>query len=93
MNLLGREVLESNGSLVGIVKNITFDEKNWQVQSFNVQLNEDTAKEFEVNKLIGSYAMAIDVTKVQAVGEKISLKLSKQDLKAVIVSSETVAPA
>ena len=55
MDLLGKEVVELNGSLIGTIKNVMFDEKAWQVGSFDVQLDENVAKEFEMKKVFRNY--------------------------------------
>ena len=83
MNLLGKEVVELNGSLIGTIKNVMFDEKTWQIGSLDVQLDGEVAKEFEMQKIFRSTHILMNVTHVQGIGDKVSLKTSKEDLMAI----------
>jgi sporulation protein YlmC with PRC-barrel domain len=88
MDLLGKEVVELNGVLIGTVKNVMFDEKAWQVGSLDVQLNDDVAKEFEVKKVFRNYRIHLDVNLVQGIGDKITLKTSMEELMTSLSTSE-----
>jgi len=88
MNLLGKEVVELNGSLIGTIKNVMFDEKAWQVGSLDVQLDENMAKEFEMKKVFRNYRIPLSVTYVQGIGDKVTLKTSKEELMALLAASE-----
>lgn len=88
MNLLGKEVIELNGGLIGIVKNVMFDEDAWRVGSFDVQLNEEVAKEFEMKKVFRNYRFPLDVNLVQGIGDKITLGTSKEELMTLLATLE-----
>jgi len=88
MDLLGKEVVELNGSLIGTIKNVIFDEKAWQVGSLDVQLDENMAKEFEMKKVFRNYRIPLSVAYVQGIGDKVTLKTSKEELMALLAASE-----
>jgi sporulation protein YlmC with PRC-barrel domain len=88
MNLLGKEVIELNGGLIGVVKNVMFDEDSWHVGSFDVQLNEEVAKEFEKKKVFRNYRFPLDVNLVQGIGDKITLRTSKEELMTLLATLE-----
>ena len=88
MDLLGKEVVELNGSLIGTIKNVMFDEKAWQVGSLDVQLDENMAKEFEMKKVFRNYRIPLSVTYVQGIGDKVTLKTSKEELMVLLAASE-----
>jgi len=87
MDLLGKEVVELNGLLIGTIKNVTFDEKAWQVGSLDVQLDENVAKEFEMKKVFRNYRFSLDVAHVQGIGDKVTLKTSKEELMTLLAAS------
>jgi sporulation protein YlmC with PRC-barrel domain len=89
MNLLGKEVVELNGSLIGTIKNVMFDEKEWHVGSFDVQLDENVAQEFELKKVFRNYRLPLSVLHVQGIGDKVTLKTSKEELMTLLAASET----
>jgi sporulation protein YlmC with PRC-barrel domain len=84
MDLLDKEVIDLNGLLIGTVKNVMFDEKVWMVGSFDVQLNDDMAKEFEMKKVVRNYRFPLDVNYVQGIGDKITLKIGKDELMSAL---------
>ena len=88
MNLLGKEVIELNGGLIGVVKNVVFDEDGWRVGSFDIQLNEEVAKEFEMKKVFRNFRFPLDVNLVQGIGDKITLKTSKEELMSLLATLE-----
>jgi sporulation protein YlmC with PRC-barrel domain len=88
MNLLGKEVIELNGGLIGVVKNVMFDKDAWRVGSFDVQLNEEVAKEFEMKKIFRNYRFPLDVNLVQGIGDKITLRTSKEELMTLLATLE-----
>ncbi len=75
-----------NGWTIGTVKNVIFDEKTWQVGSLDVELNGEVAKEFEMKKVFRSTHIPLGVAHVQGIGDKVSLKTSKEDLMALVAS-------
>jgi len=83
---MDKEVIGLNGWIIGTVKNVTFDEKTWQVGSLDVELDGDIAKEFKMKKVFRSTHLPIDVAHVQGIGDKVSLKTSKEELMALVGS-------
>ncbi len=88
MDLVDREVIGLNGWVIGTVKDVTFDEKTWQIRSLYVQLDDEVAKEFEMKKMFRSTHIPLDVGHVQGIGDKVSLKTSKEDLMALVGTME-----
>ena len=86
MDLLGKEVVNSSGTLIGIVKNVLFDDKLWQVVGFNIQLDEKIAQEFEMKKLFQNYLISIDVAHIGEVGEKITLKTDMDEIMTLLAA-------
>jgi sporulation protein YlmC with PRC-barrel domain len=84
IDLLGKEVVDTNGSAIGILKNVIFDEKMWQVLSFEVQLDVEVAKEFQLKKLFQNPIILLESTYVQQVDEKITLKTGKDELMTAL---------
>jgi len=83
LDLMDKEVIGLNGWVIGTVKNVMFDDKTWHIGSLDVQLDGDVAKEFEMKKVFRSTHILLDVTHVQGIGDKVSLKTSKEDLMAL----------
>jgi sporulation protein YlmC with PRC-barrel domain len=88
VSLLGKEVVELNGSLVGIVKNVIFDEKTWEVWMFDVLLDKNMADEFEAKKLFKNFRIPLEVSYVQGIGDKIMLKTTKDELMTSLATKE-----
>jgi sporulation protein YlmC with PRC-barrel domain len=88
LDLMDREVIGLNGWIIGTVKNVIFDEKTWQVSSLDVELDGDVAKEFEMKKVFRSTHIPLGVAHVQGIGDKVSLKTSKEELMALVGSSD-----
>jgi sporulation protein YlmC with PRC-barrel domain len=85
MNLLAtslkdKEVLGEAGKLIGKVKDGNVDDKTWQITSLEVELNGSVAKEFHLKKTFGSTSVPISTTYVGAVGDKVMLKGSTQEI-------------
>jgi len=83
LELMDKEVIGLNGWVIGTVKNVMFDEKTWKIGSLDVQLDGDVAKEFEMKKVFRSTHIPIDISHVQGIGDKVSLRTSKEDLMSV----------
>ena len=78
--LKGKEVLGEKGRLVGKVKDGIIDEKTWQVTSLEVDLQSDVAKEFHLKKMFGGASIPIAVGYIGAVGDKVMLKASAEEI-------------
>jgi sporulation protein YlmC with PRC-barrel domain len=88
LDIVDKEVIGLNGWIIGTVKNVNFDEKTWLVGSLDVELNGDVAKEFEMKKIFRSTHIPLGVAHVQGIGDKVSLKTSKEDLMALVASAD-----
>jgi sporulation protein YlmC with PRC-barrel domain len=86
----GKEVIGSEGALLGKVVDVQFDEKNWAVLSVEVHLEKDVAEEHQLRHRLRKTLVLIRVEHIQAVGDKVILKGSKEDLLKLIASSAGV---
>jgi sporulation protein YlmC with PRC-barrel domain len=85
MNLLAstlkdKEVMGEAGRLIGKVKDGTIDEKTWQLTDLEVELQGNVAKEFHLKKTFGTTTVPIAITFVGAVGDKVVLKASTEEI-------------
>jgi sporulation protein YlmC with PRC-barrel domain len=85
-DVLGKEVVELNGSVMGLVKNVMFDEKTWEVTSLEVELNKKTADELDAKKLFQHFRVPVAVSFVQGIGDKVLLKGSAEDVMNALVA-------
>ncbi len=88
-SLKDKEVIGQAGRLVGKVKDGTIDDKTWQVTSLDVELQSSVAKEFNLKKTFGSTTVPIATTFVGAVGDKVVLKASTEEIGASINAKDT----
>jgi sporulation protein YlmC with PRC-barrel domain len=89
--IMGREVIGSSGFKLGKISDIEFDEKTWKVNSLQVHLEKEVAEEHELRHRFRKTKVMIHVDHVQALGERIILKGSREDLLKLIASA-TSAP-
>jgi sporulation protein YlmC with PRC-barrel domain len=86
----GKEVIGSEGALLGKVVDIQFDEKTWGVLAVEVHLEKDVAEEHQLRHRLRKTLVLVRVEHIQAVGDKVILKGSKEDLLTLIASSAGV---
>lgn len=79
-DLQDKEVIGAAGKLLGKVKDGTIDDKTWQMTSLDVELQGSVAKEFNIKKTFGSTTVPIPTNYVSAVGDKVVLKASAEEL-------------
>lgn len=79
-SLKDKEVIGPAGKLIGKVKDGKIDDKTWLVSSLDVELEGNVAKEFHIKKTFGSTTVPIATTMVGAVGDKVVLKASMEEL-------------
>jgi sporulation protein YlmC with PRC-barrel domain len=84
------EVIGSDGWKLGEVEDTQFDEKEWRVLAIEVALEKDVAKEHNLGRHFRKTRVLINVEHVQAVGEKVILKGSKEELLKLIATSPMV---
>jgi sporulation protein YlmC with PRC-barrel domain len=91
--IMGREVIGSSGFKLGKISDIDFDEKTWKVNSLQVHLEKDIAEEHELRHRFRKTKVLIHVDYVQALGERIILKGSREDLLKLIASAAPGVPS
>ncbi|MHB8566845.1 MAG: PRC-barrel domain-containing protein [Nitrososphaerales archaeon] len=81
-----KEVISSQGTKIGVVKDVVFDEKEWKILAFDVDLEKSVSEEFNVKHHFSKTRVPIRVSDVQAVGDKIVLRTSGDIFKLVETS-------
>src|ERR1700724_2044677 len=85
--ILGKEVIGSNGFHLGTITDTDFDAITWKVNSIEVHLEKDIAEEYNVRQRLRKTKVLIHVDHVQAVGEKVILKGAREDLLKLMGSA------
>jgi len=85
--VLGKEVIGSLGDKLGIVHDVQFDEKGWNVVAISVELEKEVAEEHKMAHRFRKTEVLINVRYVQAVGDKVVLKGSRKELLQLIGST------
>jgi sporulation protein YlmC with PRC-barrel domain len=88
--IVGKEVIGSNGFKLGTITDTEFDETTWKVNSLEIHLEKDIAEEYNLRHRLRQTKVLIHVDHVQAVGERIILKGAREDLLKLLGSA---APA
>jgi len=90
--LKDKEVIGEAGRLIGKVKDGTIDEKTWQLTSLEVELVGSVAKEFHLKKTFGSTSVPIATSFIGAVGDKVVLKVSPEEVGQAVNASMAGKP-
>jgi sporulation protein YlmC with PRC-barrel domain len=85
--IIGKEVIGSQGDKLGTVHDIQFDEKGWSVLAIVVQLEKDVADEYNLGRRFRKTQVLINVKYIQAVGDKVILTGSRKELLQLVTSS------
>jgi len=85
--IIGREVISSQGEKLGTVYDVQFDEKGWNVLALGVQLEKDVADRYNLGHRFRKMGVMIEVKHVQAVGDKVILTGSSKELLQLITPS------
>jgi sporulation protein YlmC with PRC-barrel domain len=85
--IIGKEVIGSQGDKLGSVHDIQFDEKGWNVLAIGVRLEKDVADKYNLGHRFRKAEVLINVKHVQAVGDKVILTGSSTELMQLITSS------
>lgn len=88
--IIGMEVIGSSGFKLGRITDTESDEKTWKVNSIQVHLEKDVAEEHELRHRFRRTLVLINIDHVQAVGDKVILKGSREDLLKLIASATAV---
>jgi sporulation protein YlmC with PRC-barrel domain len=90
LDFVDKEVIGLNGWVIGTIKDVVFDEKTWKIGFLDVELDPEIAKEYDMKKLFRATHIPLDVDQVQGIGDKVTLKTSKEDLMTRIRGMEVV---
>lgn len=90
--IVGKEVIGANGFKIGKVRDVDFDEKSWKAISLEVQLEKEVAEEHNLKRQFKKTRVLINVGHVQAVGDRVILSGSKEDLLKLIATSSSTVP-
>jgi sporulation protein YlmC with PRC-barrel domain len=90
--IVGKEVIGANGFKIGKVRDTEFDEKSWKVNSLEVHLEKDVAEEHHLRHRFKKTRVLIHVDHIQAVGDRVILGGSKEDLLKLIASATSTIP-
>ena len=82
--IIGKEVIGSQGDKLGTVHDIQFDEKGWNVSAIGVRLEKNVADEYNLAHRFRRTEVLIDVKHIQAVGDRVILTGSKKELLQIV---------
>ena len=85
--IVGKEVIGSQGERLGTVRDVQFDEKGWSVLALGVQLEKDIADRYNLGHRFRKTEVMIEVKHVQAVGDKVILTGSSKELLQLMTPS------
>jgi sporulation protein YlmC with PRC-barrel domain len=85
--LFNKEVVGKSGTIIGKVKDVIIDPNDWHVIALQIELESQVAEFLHMKKRIGSAHHPINVSYVQAVGDRVVLKADVADLPALVTSS------
>jgi sporulation protein YlmC with PRC-barrel domain len=85
--IVGKEVIGSEGDTLGRVIDTQFDERTWRVLALEVHLEKEVAEEHQLRHRLRKTVVSVSVEHIQAVGDKVVLKGLKEDLLKLIASS------
>ena len=78
--LENKEVISKDGAVVGKTTNAMIDTSQWRVVSIEINLDDKIAEELQMKKMFRSTTLPIPVEHVEAVGDTVLLKTTKDDL-------------
>jgi sporulation protein YlmC with PRC-barrel domain len=84
--LFNKEVVGKSGTIIGKVKDVIIDPNDWRVIALQIELESQVAEFLHMKKRIGSVHHPINVSYVQAVGDRVVLKADMADLPALVAS-------
>jgi sporulation protein YlmC with PRC-barrel domain len=85
-DIIGKEIIESQGFKLGKVSDVQFDEKSWRIVGLEIELEKDVAEEHQLRHRLKKTRVMVHVEHIQAVGDRVILKGVKEDLMNLIVS-------
>lgn len=85
--IAGKEAIDSQGHKLGKITDTQFDEKEWRVLAFEVQLEKEVAEEYHLRHRLGKTRVLVSVEHIQAAGDNVILKESRADLLKLIATA------
>lgn len=80
--LFGKQVITTDGKVLGEIEGSEVDSETWQMTHFYVSLSGEATKEFGFRKpILGSVNVCLPVSIIKSIGEVISLNKSMQETK------------
>ena len=87
---MGKEVISAQGFKLGKVDDIAFDEKSWSIKAFKIKLEKDIAERHNMKQLFRKSHVLVSVGHVQAVGDRVLLKSSTEEIMRLITFPSSV---
>jgi sporulation protein YlmC with PRC-barrel domain len=82
------ETVDSSGWKIGKVKDVIVDRNTWRVTALEIELEKSIAKEFQMKHRLSSTKVPVSVAHIQAIGDKVVLEASKEEvLQQALVES------
>ncbi len=88
--LLEKEIIDKDGDTIGKVKGTNFDGKTWQITTLDVELDNKVAEDIGMKKRFGHTKLPLKSSFVSAIGDRIVLGSSKQELENYVSSLKQV---
>jgi sporulation protein YlmC with PRC-barrel domain len=88
--IAGKEVIGSEGDTLGKVIDTQFDEKTWEVLALEVHLDKEVAEEHQLRHRLRKTLVLVNIEHIQAVGDKVVLKGTREDLLKLIASTASM---
>jgi sporulation protein YlmC with PRC-barrel domain len=85
-DLKDKEVIGQTGQTIGKVKDGDIDDSSWVLTDLEVELMGNVAKEIHVKKTFGSTTIPIPVKFVTAVGDRVMLNASSEQIEESLSS-------
>jgi len=79
--LIGKQVIEMGGYILGEVKGASIDETTWRVAKLHVKLTDKAAEELGFKKRFRTSKVNLPIEMVQAVGDVVSVSPSLKELR------------
>ena len=80
-DLLGKEVVTSDGFKLGEVDDVLVDEGEWRVTDLVVSLTRQSARAVGLRKILGSVKVALPVGMTSGIGDVVTLSRSLEEVK------------
>ena len=89
---MGKEVIGAQGFRLGKIEDTVFDEKSWRVTSLKVKLEKDVAEKYNLRQRFRKSHVIISVEYVSAVGDRVLLKSSNEEIMKLISGMPSPVP-